>query len=474
MRIRLLLLFFILSVQSYAQDSTLQYSTGLLVSVSNDQTPFWVAARQDGAVPISSPFIMGHFDLRKLYHANDPRVFQWSARAELIASYAKKTDVFFTDLYLAGKAGPIEILAGQQRSFTGLVMDTTLTSGSLSMSGNARPFPKIQISIPSFYPLPFTNNYVSVKASYADGLLQSSDILYGSTNMVDRTYFHQKTFYLKLGGVNDRLQLYTGFNHQAVWGGEKELDPLYKLNSKQAYWHTITGSKRDYKIIGNHFGTVDIGASWRQPKWTYSVYRQNIYDSGSMFKIINYTDGLNGLSLKRNKSISPDATYFSLNTVVLEVIGTKSQFNANPRLGLGIFEYGNYFNHYIYQNGWSYRGSNMGTPLAPAKGNTNENLPKSESEFTNNNRFWAFHTGMTATWLSMNFVLKGTHSLNYGSYLSDFGSVKHQTSLFLSAEKRIDFLKGSRITAAISADTGALLPKSYGLLIGLKKNGFLN
>jgi hypothetical protein len=474
MRIRLFLLLSLLSIQAYAQDSTLQYSGGIFVSGSGDRTPFWIAARQHGAVPAHGSFALGQFALRKLYNPNDPRTFQWSARAELIASYSKKADFFFTDLYLAAKLGPVELLAGQQKSYTGLVMDTTLTSGSLSMSGNARPFPKVQLSMPEFYPLAFTNNYVSVKASYSDGLLQGSNINYGSTNFVKRTYFHQKTFYLKFGGNKNRLHIYTGFNHQAVWGGEKELDPLYKLSKDKAYWHTVSAKKLDYKVIGNHFGTVDIGASWRQPQWTYSIYRQNIFDSGSLFKIINYTDGLNGVSIKRNKLLPPDATYFTLNSALVEVIGTKSQHNANPALGLGIFEHGNYFNHYIYQNGWYYRGNNIGTPLAPAKDNTNENLPRSESEFTNNNRFWAFHTGLSASWLSMNFIFKGTHSLNYGSYLADFVQVKHQTSVFLSAEKRMDFLRGSTLTAGVSADAGSLYPNSYGLIIGLKKSGFLN
>ncbi|MCE7041264.1 capsule assembly Wzi family protein [Dyadobacter sp. CY312] len=474
MRIRFFLLLTFLSIRAYAQDSTFQYSGRLLVSGSSAQTPFWVSARQQGAVPASGTFTLGQFALTKLYHPHDPRVFKWSARAELTASYAKKADFFFTDLYLAGKLGAVELLAGQQRSFTGLVMDSTLTSGSLAMSDNARPFPKIQISIPEFYPLAFTNNYVSVKASYSDGLLQGSNITYGATRFVERTYFHQKTFYLKFGGNSNRFQVYTGFNHQAVWGGEKELAPLYKLSKKDAYWHTVTAKKLDHKIIGNHFGTVDIAFAWLQPQWTYSVYRQNIFESGSLYKIINYRDGLNGVSVKRNKTPQADATYFSLNSAMVEVIGTKSQRNNNPAMGLGIFEYGNYFNHYIYQNGWSYRGNNFGTPLAPAKGNTIESLPRSESEFTNNNRFWAFHTGLTASWLSMNFIFRGTHSLNYGTYISDFVKVKHQTSVFLSAEKRIDFLKGSTLTAGLSADTGAVLPKSYGLLIGLRKSGFLN
>lgn len=474
MRIQLFLLLSFLCAQAYAQDSTLKYSSGIFISPSSNQTPFWIAARQQGTIPSTGTFTLGAFALNKIYQPNDPRIFQWSASAELIASYSTKANFFFTDLHVTGKLGPVELLIGQEKSFTGLVFDTTLTSGSLAMSGNARPFPKIQLAISKFHPLAFTNNYVSFKASYADGMLQGSNISYGSVTSVKRTYLHQKTFYLKFGGNENRLHIYSGFNHQVIWGGEKEIDPLYRLRTGKAYWHALSAQKMDSKIIGNHFGTIDIGVSWRQPQWTYSIYRQNIFDSGSLFKIINYTDGLNGISVKRNHALSQDLTYFSINSAIVEIVGTKSQFNAKPALGLGIFEHGNYFNHYIYQNGWSYRGNNIGTPLATGKESVNQDLPKSENEFTNNNRFWAFHTGLTASWLSMNFIFKGTHSLNYGTYISDFGNVIHQTSLFLSAERHFEFLGGSNLSTGISADTGSLFPKSLGLIIGLKKTGFLN
>jgi hypothetical protein len=474
MRLRLFLILSFLSVQVYAQDSTLQYSSRIFVSTSSNQTPFWIAARQHGTVPSTSSFTLGQFALKKIYHPHDPRIFQWSASAELIASYSGKANFFFTDFHLAGKVGPVELLAGQQKLLTGLLMDTILSSGSLSMSGNARPFPKIQLAIPEFYPLAFTNNYISLKASYSDGMLQGSNISYGSIGFVKKTYFHQKTFYLKFGGNENRLHMYTGFNHQVVWGGEKEIDQLTKLSVGKAYKHIVFAKRLDSKIIGNHFGTIDIGASWRQPHWTYGIYRQSIFDSGSLFKIINYTDGLNGISAKRNRPPSNDQTYFSINSAVVEIVGTKSQRNTSPVLGLGIFEHGNYFNHYIYQNGWSYRGNNIGSPLAPPKEITNDDLPRSGTEFTNNNRFWAFHTGLTASWSSINFVFKGTYSFNYGTYISDFSDVRNQTSVFLSADKHIGFLNGSNLSAGISIDAGTLFPKSYGLIIGLKKSGFLN
>jgi hypothetical protein len=129
----------------------------------------------------------------------------------------------------------------------------------------------------------------------------------------------------------------------------------------------------------------------------------------------------------------------------LEVIGTQSQINKSPLSGLAIYQYGNYFNSYIYQNGWSYRGQGIGTPLIPESGITANSLPRNDSEFTNNNKFWAFHTGMAADWLKLKLSLKATYSRNSGSYLSKFDSSMEQVSILFSVEKNLKSLKGCSI-----------------------------
>lgn len=474
MRFFCLVALFCISFKSWAQDSTLVYNASIAVGGATEQTPFYFSSRQSGTVPLDGNFAVGRFSLAKIYQPHDPRFFQWSAKAEVIGNYGKKGDAFFADLYGAVKLGNIELLVGQQRTMVGLLMDSTLSSGSLAYSDNARPYPKVQLSTVGFLPLAFTNNFVSVKASYSDGLLQGSSINYGLVPSVDQTYFHQKSLYLKFGQTQNKLSLFAGINHQVVWGGEKEIDPLYHISRSKAYWHVITGSKLDYKIIGNHFGTIDLGASWKEKKWTYSVYRQNIYDTGSLFKAINFVDGLNGISIKRNTKLPKDATYFAINSAVIEVTGLKNQENTNPAMGLGIYQLGNYYNHYIYQNGWSYRGMNMGFPLVQGSEQLQSDLEPNKSEFTSNNRLWAFHSGVSATWLKLNLMLKATHTLNYGTYVSPYKSVKHQTYLLLSAERNVRILGGSSLLLAVSSDYGSISPNSYGLMVGLRKAGILN
>ncbi|MCE7058621.1 capsule assembly Wzi family protein [Dyadobacter sp. CY343] len=458
---------------AFSQDSTLYYKGSITAAGATGRTPFWQYANQHGSVPLDGNFGLADVGIYKIYNPNNPRTFQWSGGIQGIGSYGKSGNAFLSDAYLAAKINVFEILAGQKRMVSGL-MDTTMTSGSLSMAGNSRPFPRVQIAIPKYFPLFFTNNFVAFKFSYSDGYLGSSRINYGSVNWIPNSYFHHKSLYFRIGGKQDRYKIYAGVNHQAVWGGEAETTPLRKLDPPTAYLYTIIGKTVDYRKIGNHFGTVDIGGEWKGKNWSYFIYRQNIYETGSLFKIINYTDGLNGVSVKRLKPLPKSKTYFAFQSFLLEVLGTQNQINKNPLSGLAIFESGNYYNSYLFNRGWSYYGSGIGTPLIPNAGNTREELPRSKSEFTNNNRLWAFHTGITATWMNLRLAFKGTYSRNSGTFISDYGSVKQQASVILNVEKNIKALKGSTVFTSISSDFGDLYENSTGIMIGFRKSGFID
>lgn len=476
MRICFFLSYLFLSSLCYGQDSTLLYKISLLSAGSTRQSPFWMHANQNGTIPLNGTFVSGQWSIYKIYNPNNPRVFQWSAGAEFVTNYgkseyAKTGDYFFTDLYISGKIGPVEFLAGQKKSVMGLT-DTLLTSGSLAMSGNARPMPGFKISIPDFLPFGFTNDFVSVKASYADSRLGGRQIAYGSTRYVTNTYFHQKSLYFRLGQYDNRFKIYAGINHQAIWGGENEISPVNHLSTLNAYWYVVSGKTLNYRKAGSHFGTIDIAGEWKGNDWTYFLYRQNIYDTGSLFKVNNFIDGLNGIRLKRNKMLLKNETYFAVNSILFEVIGTQNQINNSPLSGLAIFENGDYFNSYIYRQGWSYKEATLGTPLIPNQNLTDSNLPRNITKFTNNNRSWIFHSGITASWLNTNFLFKGTYSRNFGTYINPFDTVKQQISIQLSAEKKMKFLKNGNFIASIYSDIGKLYPNSSGLLLGYRKSGF--
>lgn len=472
-RVCLALYLILIVLELRAQDSTVYYKASITAAGATAQTPFWQYANQYGSIPTNGNFGIVDAGIYKVYNPNNPRKFQWSAGVQGIASYGRSENVFLSDLYAAVKLGKVEILAGQKRMIAGLT-DTTLTSGSLPMAGNARPYPRIQVAIEDYLPLYFTNNFVSLKFTYSDGYLGGGGINYGSAPYVQDIYLHQKQLYFRLGNKSHRYRIYLGGNHQAMWGSEDEIIPLYKLGMLKAYWYTISGKTLDYKKVGNHFGTFDIGGEWYGKNWKFFIYRQNIFETGSLFRTTNFEDGLNGISVKRLKPLPKGSSYFAFHSFILEVIGTRNQTNQYPISELALFKDANYYNSYLYRRGWSYYGSGMGTPLAPASANTNSELPRNKVEFTNNNRFWAFHTGATATWMHLKLAFRGTYSRNYGSYLTPFDRVRQQVSLSLNVEKNINILRGCSVYSALSSDIGDLYPTTYGLSVGLRKSGFLD
>ena len=455
---------------AYCQDSTFAYSINVQGALTNASTPFWLHSNTNGSIPDKGSFVAGQFGIYKKYNINNPRFVQWSAGAELITNTGKKNDVFFSDLYAAARFGPLEFSVGQRNEYTGL-SDTTLSSGSVAMGSNFRPYPKIQLHTPKFVNVIPGSDIFAIKLSYADGILGQADIQYGNVNQVPQIYLHQKSMYARLGGDKFVLNLYAGFNHQAMWGGE---DKIFGggLKRPEAYRYVIFGKPWQFSRVGNHFGTIDLGIELKTNTGNFFLYRQSIYEDGSLVNFSNIADGLNGLRFKR-KNTDPTDRSFKINTALIEFLYTKNQGGAIFDYDAGIFGNDNYFNHYVYKQGWSYKGRSLGTPLISSQTLTRESIQKDAFGFTNNNRVAAFHTGINASWKNCNILFKGTYSKNYGSYNIPFATPLNQTSFLLALEKTISFWKKSIVSLSIASDIGKLYPNNSAVSVGWKKSGFI-
>tara|TARA_R110002124_G_scaffold286923_1_gene469177 strand:- start:239 stop:1657 length:1419 start_codon:yes stop_codon:yes gene_type:complete len=456
----------------FAQDSTVTYTAEISVAAASGTTPFWMQSNQNGTIPDNGNFISGKWGVSKIYHPHNPRQIQWSGQVELITNQMQKTAIFLSNAYLALSYKKLELAIGQRNRRTG-ILDSTLSMGSMTVSQNARSSPGIQLSSREYVTIPGTNQFLSFKASYSESMLRGSDLLIGPAQMVHRTYLHQKTLYLKWGNPSNNLRLWTGINHQVIWGGEAEIFPIYKDSPLPVYRKIVFGQKRDGKLIGNHFGSYDVGISIPLTNWSMLVYKQSLFDNGSLFKVRNFQDGLIGVSLK-NKNNTLQDKKFRFSTLLFEFISSKNQRNSfNNQVSI-VDNLGNYYNGYIYQNGWSYLGKNIGSPMIPSQSSTNPDLPRNNSQFSNNNRIEGFHLGAHFTMEQLFFTVKSTYSHNLGTYIAPFESKKSQASIYLKVEKMLETLGGFSTFLIISSDIGGLYPNSNGALIGISKKGFLD
>jgi len=455
---------------AFGQDSTYTFNINLQGSASTASTPFWLHANTNASVPLNGSFVAGQVGIFRKYNSYNPRILQWSAGAEIVTYTGIKNDIFFSDLYAAVKLGPIELSIGQRKEHVGL-SDSVLSSGPIALGNNARPFPKIHLFTPRFVNIIPGSDIIAVNLSYSDGILGPAAVQYGNVNEVSRIYLHQKSMYARLGGENWLLNFFAGFNHQAIWGGE---DKIFSggLKRSKAYEYVVFGKPWLRSRVGNHFGTIDLAVELKTNTGNFFLYRQSIYEDGSLVNFSNIADGLNGLRFKR-KNTDPADRSFKINTALIEFLYTKNQGGAIFDYDAGIFGNDNYFNHYVYKQGWSYRGRSLGTPLISSQTLTRENLQKDPSGFTNNNRVAAFHTGINASWKNCNILFKGTYSKNYGSYNIPFTTPLSQTSFLLALEKTVSFWKKSIVSLSIASDIGQLYPNNSAVSVGWKKSGFI-
>ncbi|QRR03385.1 capsule assembly Wzi family protein [Dyadobacter sandarakinus] len=464
----LLLLYVTSTAGSFSQDSTFTFQGRITAAASSANTPLWLHANQYGSVPYEGSFLSAQLAAHKVYNPGNPRFFQWSGGFEMIANAGKKSSAFFTDVFLAGKIGNVEVGIGQKKNQVGLT-DTLLTSGSLALSANARPYPRIWIASAGFMNLIPGNDFISFNFAYSDGLLGSADINFGNVTHVPATYLHHKMLYLKLGGAHQRLNLYGGFNHQAMWGGE---DLIFSdgLKKPEAYKYVVFGKPWAHSRVGNHFGTIDLGAEWKGESWTLFLYRQSIYEDGSLIDLSNIADGLAGIRLKSIRKQANQGLH--LNAILLEYAYTKNQGGAIFDFNTGTFGRDNYYNHYIYNQGWSFRGRTLGTPLIAPQASMRDDLKIPIISYTSNNRVSAFHAGADLSWQDLNVTLKGTFSNNIGLYKAPFESPVNQASLFIQAELPVNILGRSHVSVVFAGDYGKLFPASQAIMIGWRRAGY--
>ena len=479
-----------INLVTFGQDSTSKrrvsnyLGVSSVISTSGD-TPFWMKANQYGVVPSKSPYLLVRGGIQSNYRKG--KRFDWAYGLELAGNISAnnpidtnhrgaENSILIPQLFVKAKLGIFEIYVGRRKEIVGLV-DSTLSSGSYIWSGNALPMPKIQISIPNFVPIKFTGGILSIKGNFAHGWFEND------RTDVKNFYLHQKSIYFKIGKPNWKMSFYTGFNHQAQWGGE-----LITLNSTLAKDGKLPSSFKDYLGIitgkslavesdtskygfadagnraGNHLGTVDIGFEIKTKNFNVLLYRQNIYEDGSLFYLSNIADGLNGISITNKKKASG---LFTLNKVVFEYLDTRSQGGERSSEETNSYFRGNddYLNHGQFDNGWSYHAKGIGTPFIVSSQDLS--IPKSSFYFENN-KVSVLYLGLAGI-IKQTIMIDGrfSYSFNYGRTIYPYIEEKKQFSGLVRVKIPTKLFSAKYISAIAAYDQGELLKKGGGVYLGV-------
>lgn len=430
--------------------------------------PFWLRSNQNGDIPgggIScglSGFII------KDFRQSHPGSFDWSACMEGRIYLGQHSDVKVIQANARMKFSVFELSAGRSKDMTGLC-DTLLSSGSFSVSGNALGIPRLELSIPEFYVLPFFDGLLAIKGSFSHGWLGKTYLRNLDWNefFLD-SFFHQKSLYGRLGRNASKAKLYGGINHQVFWGNEKDIyESGFDLSVLETFAYVLIG--KNYGTdeiptskIGNHLGSYDVGFEYDFPGVRLFAYRQNFYDFGKVINIQNYKDGLAGLRIINKQYIG---TGIQVKSILFEFLNTRNVSGVR-----GDSEIQDYYNNYQYINGWSYKGIGLGTPFISQKNFTKEGLA-SDDNFFINNRVNAYHVGSEGSFLGLKYIVKMSYSRNFGTYkTSEVYNTFNEIGQFSGMIKlNKDFVNGLSVWGLTALDYGNLFDHSAGLVVGISK-----
>lgn len=461
-----------------AQSVPVQSRYGLSLETSglastSAKTPFWFQANQYGIVPTQGYFLATCLGVQVNYQRDSTkkltRLLDWGAGFYGVANAAQKSQLLLPEAYLKVRLGGIEIWGGRRREQYGLLGDSTLTSGSYSWSGNAFPITKLQINTLGFVEIPFTRKLIAFSATFAHGWFGDLVIPSNYNVNIARTFLHQKSLYFRLGKPTAKLRLYGGFVHNVMWGDEDKIWSYSGLTPLVAFRDVLVGGSWQSSRVGNHLGNLDFGLEYKLPAWTILVQRQFIYEAGALGRLTNLADGLNGITLKRRGIIST-GNKVAIKTLLLEVLNTNSQGNDVFDFATGQFGRENYFNHYIYLKGWSFRGRIIGTPFMTSNNEIKKELANPFDYATANNRVLLIHVGVAGVYKNNEFLAKLSYSANQGLYSALFSPKLSQFSGLFSLSRSTPWLQGSVLRLSLATDLGKLLDNSTGIMLSLQKN----
>src|SRR4030042_747195 len=191
--------------------------TGAILSAGK-QTPFWLMSNQYGLITPDKFNAWIRLGLKT--NLSDDRNLDYDYGLDIIDRQSNTNKLYLHQAYLRLKFYFVNFQAGSMEEKFGN-QDSSLSSGGLLWSGNARPMPKVTMLIPDYTPVPFTKGYLEFKGGISHGW-------FGDNQFVKDSWLHHKYFYLQLGGRLP-VHIHYGFHHFAQWGGESTNPAIGKM-----------------------------------------------------------------------------------------------------------------------------------------------------------------------------------------------------------------------------------------------------
>jgi hypothetical protein len=426
-------------------------------TTSGATMPFWLHANTDGIVdPASSGGVLRGRVARSL-RGRAGQTWAFGYGAEVVGRASSRESLFLSALYAEARYGILRARVGRKPETIGTVADS-LTSGSMGTSRNATPIPKILLRTDGYVDVPFMNEWLEFKGRFEHGWLSDD-------RFVDGAFLHQKSLYLR-GGDSASTRVHAGLVHKAMWGGT---DPDFGRipQSFSDYARVVVAasgtddapSADSLYIQGNHLGIWDFGVSAKIGSFLIQGYRQIPYEDKDNLMLENPQDGLTGIAVTDIRSA------WWVDRLLYEFLYTKWQNGPGP-------DGDNYYNHSIYENGWTLYGRMAASPLLTAFGRDRGRRG------IENSRVVGHHIGVAGDLGSLDYRAFVTYTRNYGTRKGlrraerqgtdyRFQPPLEQASFLVEARLPWPSVPQLKATTAVGVDVGDMYEDTVGLKLNL-------
>jgi len=426
---KLIILFIFIAFRNHAQ---INYTveTGSLIS-EGKQTPAWLISNEYGKFSMEKfqYFLSARMNKKTEYS----KQFDYGFGLELYDRFDRdKTNHFWLhEGYGELKYRFLRLQAGVREEVFG-IHDTTLSSGSFIWSQNARPMPKITLSTPGFIDVPFTLGFVQFKALLSHGWFEYD-------RYVHRPLLHHKNVYLNIG-PKWPVTLTLGMEHFVMWGGESTDPEIGQIPAGwDIYKRIFIGSEipvdpssplwNERNAVGNHLGSYNIGLQVKNiPNYFLFLYWQHPFEDGSGLRFRNGEDGLFGGSIKNKNSeaIFQGFCYELFNSMDHGIEGVYT----------GEYDADNYFNNFLYMNGWTRFNQIIGHPFIESQIIT-ERAGRYKTQIYNN-RILAHYLAVHFNYQTADITLSYIHSKNKGNMYSGLKPPAYQQVILMDVNYNLN------------------------------------
>jgi hypothetical protein len=322
----------IVSIQSYAVDSDLDYEASIVANTSSgDFAPYMIGSWQGGKFTQKNGIAA---DITLTKQLDKTQRFSWSAGAEVLALEASSADYqrynSETETWSTHSLGPnnfriqqlwgevkyrgLYLLAGMKEREP-LIVDEKLSSGELVRSNNARPIPGISIGFVDFQNIPLTNKWLQINVEVMYGKFTNNGFNNSQFNYYNYLLQHDILYTYKFchfrTNPDKPLSVTIGMQAAGQFGGYtnyysngkifKSTNHGFKIKDVWDMLFPTLGNGEGY-YKGNTLGSWDFKARYRfNNNNELTAYFEGPWEDGSGIGRKNGFDGLWGVEFKTAK-----------------------------------------------------------------------------------------------------------------------------------------------------------------------------